>query len=94
MTSIVQVTRPAQLLDVVEGRTAKAPSAWINSWPQAWRDNICWAALDLSGPYRKTFNDSLPDAVQVADPFHVIKVANTKLDDVRRRVQQETLGHR
>ena len=94
VTSIVDVTRPAQLLDVVEGRTAKAPTAWLDQRPPAWRDGIRWAALDLSGPYRKTFNDTLPDAVQVADPFHVIKLANTKLDDVRRRVQQETLGHR
>ena len=94
VTSIVDVTRPAQLLDVVEGRTAKAPSDWLDARPKPWRDGICWAALDLSGPYRKTFNDSLPDATQVADPFHVIKLANTRLDDVRRRVQQETLGHR
>ncbi len=36
----------------------------------------------------------LPDAVQVADPFHVVKLAGTKLDEVRRRVQNETLGHR
>ena len=35
-----------------------------------------------------------PDAVQVADQFHVIKLANTKLDEVRRRVQNQTLGHR
>lgn len=94
VTSIVDVSSPAQLLDVVPGRTAKAPSAWIDARTQAWRDDIAWAALDLSGPYRKTFNDSLPDAVQVADPFHVIKLANTRLDDVRRRTQQETLGHR
>jgi transposase len=94
VTSIVDVTSPAQLLDVVPGRTAKAPSAWIDARAHAWRDGIAWAALDLSGPYRKTFNDSLPDAVQVADPFHVVKLANTRLDDVRRRVQQETLGHR
>jgi transposase len=94
VTSIVDVTSPAQLLDVVEGRTAKAPSDWLEARPQAWRDGIRWAALDLSGPYRKTFNDTLPDATQVADPFHVIKLANTRLDDVRRRVQQETLGHR
>ena len=93
-TSIVDVTRPAQLLDVVEGRTAKAASDWIEARPKAWRDAIAWAALDLSGPYRKTFNDSLPKATQVADPFHVVKLANEKLDDVRRRVQQETLGHR
>jgi len=94
VTSIVDVSAPVQLLDVVEGRTAKAPSDWLKARPQAWRDRICWAALDLSGPYRKTFNDSLPNAVQVADPFHVIKLANTRLDDVRRRTQQETLGHR
>jgi transposase len=94
VTSIVDVTQPAQLLDVVPGRSAKAPSTWLEARPQTWRDRISWAALDLSGPYRKTFNDTLPDATQVADPFHVIKLANTRLDDVRRRVQQENLGHR
>jgi transposase len=36
----------------------------------------------------------LPDAVQVADPFHLIKLANHQLDECRRRVQNETLGHR
>ena len=50
--------------------------------------------LDLSGPYRKTFTDRLPAAVQVADPFHVIKLATSRVDACRRRVQNETLGHR
>ena len=66
-------------------------------WPpaaEAWRANIAWATLDLSGPYRSVFDTMLPDAVQVADPFHVVKLANTKLDECRRRVQNETLGHR
>jgi len=36
----------------------------------------------------------LPDAVQVADPFHVMMVATGALDEVRRRVQHETTGHR
>ena len=36
----------------------------------------------------------VPDATQVADPFHVVKLANSKLDECRRRVQNETLGHR
>lgn len=50
--------------------------------------------LDLSGPYRKVFTDGLSDAAQVADPFHLVKLANSKLDECRRRVQNETLGHR
>jgi len=50
--------------------------------------------LDLSGPWRLAFTTMLPSATQVADPFHVVKLANQRLDDVRRRVQNETLGHR
>lgn len=40
------------------------------------------------------FDTILPDVAQVADPFHVIKNANQRLDECRRRVQNETLGHR
>jgi transposase len=50
--------------------------------------------LDLSGPYRKTFDDTLDHVTQVADPFHPVKLANSKLDECRRRVQNETVGHR
>lgn len=52
------------------------------------------AVLDLSDPYRKTFDDTLPDAIQVADPFHLIRLANAKLDECRRRVQNDTIGTR
>ena len=30
----------------------------------------------------------------MADPFHVVKLANLKLDECRRRVQNEVFGHR
>ena len=60
-TSIVGLDGPAQLLDVVEGRTAKAPSDWLKARSEAWRAAVRWGALDLSGPYRKTFNDTLPE---------------------------------
>jgi transposase len=90
----VDVTRPSQLLDVVAGRSAQGPSAWIGARSESWRTQVRWGVLDLSGPYRKTFDDALPRAMQVADPFHVVKLANHKLDECRRRVQNETLGHR
>ena len=48
----------------------------------------------MSGPYRKAYDRVLPHALQVADPFHVSRLANQRLDEVRRRVQNETLGHR
>ncbi len=92
-TQIVDVNA-GQLLDVVEGRDSTGPCEWLAARPQAWLDGIRWATLDLSGPYPKVFDTMLPGAEQVADPFHVHQLANTRLDDCRRRVQNETLGHR
>ena len=55
---------------------------------------IDWGVLDLSGAYRRAFDVALPHAGQVADPFHVIRLANNSIDEVRRRTQNDTLGHR
>jgi transposase len=79
---------------VIEGRTATKVSSWLDGQPQEWRAGIRWGVLDMSGPYRKVFTDSLGHVSQVADPFHVVQHANSKLDECRRRVQNETLGHR
>ena len=92
-TSIVDVCG-GQLLDVVAGRDAEAPIRWLLKQPQGWRDGITWGTLDLSGAYRRTFDVALPNAGQVADPFHVIRLGNNSVDETRRRVQNDTLGHR
>ena len=92
-TQIVDVRR-GQLLDVVPGRDSVEPCRWLAARDDTWRAGIEWATLDLSASYRTVFDTMLPDAVQVADPFHVVKLANTALDECRRRVQNETLGHR
>jgi len=41
-----------------------------------------------------TLDGRLDHAIRVADPFHVVRLANRCLDQVRRRVQNATLGHR
>jgi transposase len=92
-TSIVDVGDP-RLLDVVPGRSGAEPCRWLAERGDEWLERIEWATLDLSGPYRAVFDTIVPDAVQVADPFHVVKLANHKLDECRRRVQNETVGHR
>ena len=92
-TQIVDVQR-GQLLDVVAGREAVVCCAWFAERSLAWRDGIRWATLDLSSSYRVVLNTMLPDATQVADPYHVVHLANVALDECRRRVQNETVGHR
>ncbi|WP_419837060.1 ISL3 family transposase [Candidatus Poriferisodalis sp.] len=92
-TTIVDA-RKGKLLDIVPGKRANGATRWIRGRTSRWRQQVRWGVMDLSGPYRKTFTDALPKAIQVADPFHVVKLANSAVDDVRRRVQNETTGGR
>ena len=92
-TQLVDV-RAGKLLDVVPGRDSKGAIEWLEKQGDAFCAAIEFVTLDLSGPYRKVADDQLPHATKVADPFHVVKLANTKLDEARRRTNQEVLGHR
>jgi transposase len=51
-------------------------------------------ATDLAESYRAGLDGRLDGAIRVADPVHVVHVANRCLDQVRRRVQNQSLGHR
>jgi len=84
-TTIVD-TEDATLLDVVPDKDTKKPKEWIANQPKDWRDRVTWGTLDLSGSYRAVFRTVLPNTTIVADPFHLVKLANTRLDETRRRV--------
>jgi transposase len=102
VTGIVDLTghrqgrplRPARLLDVVEGRSGTALSDWVSARDQTWRDGITVAALDPFRGYATALRTQLPGAVRVLDAFHVTRLGLTALDEVRRRVQQDTLHRR
>lgn len=83
-----------QIIEILPSRNYTDVAAWIDSQPAAWKERICFGALDLSATYAAVYSVVLPRAVQVADPFHVVKLANGCLDAIRRRVQSEQLGHR
>ena len=95
-TGIVDLTpgRPARLLDLVEGRSGAVLRGWLAARPEAWRARIVTAALDPYRGYATALADQLPGAVRVLDPFHVCKLGLDALDEVRRRVQQDTLARR
>ncbi|WP_343320441.1 transposase [Arthrobacter sp. TMP15] len=52
------------------------------------------ATLDPFRGYANAIRDELPEAITVVDAFHIVRLGMAMLDDVRRRVQQDTLGHR
>ena len=93
VTAIVDV-RKGQLLDLVEGRKGDEPKAWLLAQGDEWLAHVVSGTLDLSATYRSVFESVLPEAELVADKFHVVRHMTMKLDECRRRVQNETLGHR
>jgi transposase len=93
VTGMVDVTG-SRLLDVVQGRSATVLCQWIAAQPQPWRDGITVAALDPFRGYATALRTSLPYATRVLDAFHVTRLGFAAVDDVRRRVQQESTGHR
>jgi len=50
--------------------------------------------MDLSCSYVKAVREALPDAVLVADQFHLVQLANRMVTDVCQRVIRETQGRR
>lgn len=87
-------TQAGILIDMVHGNTAADLRKWCAAQPEEWLADIGTVSIDLTDSYRSGLSPHLDHAVRVADPFHVVRVANRCLDKVRRRVQQETLGHR
>jgi len=94
LTGIRDGTGPARLLDMVEGRSKNAFKTWLAERPQSWRDGVEVVAMDGFTGFKTATTEELPDAVPVLDPFHVVRLAGDALDRCRRRVQQDTHGHR
>jgi len=94
LTPIRYGTGPARLLDMVQGRTKQAVKRWLADRPQPWRDGIEVVAMDGFTGYKTAAAEEVPDAVAVMDPFHVARLAGDALDQCRRRVQNDTCGHR
>src|SRR3990170_1090957 len=56
--------------------------------------DVAAAARAPSRGYASALRTSLPEAVRVLDAFHVVRLGQAAVDDVRRRRQQETVGRR
>lgn len=100
VTIMVDLTRDqdgclhARLLDAVVGRSGTVYKAWLQEQGEQFTGNVEHAALDPFRGYANAIRDELPDAVAVLDAFHVVRLGTQVVDEVRRRVQQATLGHR
>ena len=100
VTIMVDLTRDAQgclhagLLDAVIGRSGTAYRTWLQAQLDGFTGQVEQAALDPFRGFANAIRDELPDAVAVLDAFHVVRLGTQVVDEVRRRVQQDTLHRR
>lgn len=86
--------RPARLLHMVEGRSEKAFASWLAERPRSFRDHVKVIAMDAFAGYKKAARHEVPHAVEVSDPFHIVRLAGDKLTAVRCRLRRERTGRR
>jgi hypothetical protein len=82
------------MLGQVEGRTADDVAYWLAMHTPAWRDRVRYVAIDMCTVFVSAIRRYLPNAVIVVDHFHVVKLANDTVAEVRRRVATMLRGRR
>jgi transposase len=93
VTGLVEL-EGGRLLEVVADRTRAAVDDWLGARPHDWLAQVGTVALDPWRGYANALTARLGHATVVVDHFHAIRLAYTVVDQVRRRIQQVTLGHR
>ena len=67
---------------------------WLAERGEDFRAGVRIGGWIPSRDSKNAIDDQPRDATSVLDAFHIVKLAGDALDEVRRRVQQDTLGHR
>lgn len=96
MTSFVDfdTDRVGGLLGLVPGRSGAAVEAWLGQQSEQWKAGIEIVALDPSAPFAAAIRRQLPHATIVVDHWHLVRLANQAVTQVRQRVAREHLGRR
>jgi len=93
MTTLVDADT-GRVLGVVDGRDSAGVGAWLAARSSVWRDAVEVVAIDPSAAFRKALREHLPAAAVSVDPFHLVKLANDVVTQVRQRVIRDRTGRR
>jgi transposase len=96
MTSFVDAdpARAGVLLGLTPGRSGSCVRAWLAEQTAAFRDQVELVVIDPSAPYASGIRAALPTARIAVDKWHLVRLANEAVTEVRQRVTREQHGHR
>ena len=64
---------------MVEGGSEKAFAQWLAERPQSFCEKVEAVAMDAFAGYKKAAARQVPHAVEILDPFHIVKLAGDKV---------------
>ncbi len=79
----------SQVIAILEERTQEKINEVLCSWGEEVLREIEFVSIDLWKPYRSLVEKLMPNAVVVADRFHVMKQINEELDEQRKAQRRE-----
>lgn len=94
LTNVREGTGTARLLDMIPGRSKAVFKTWLAEQDEQWKQGIEVVAMDGFTGFKTAAAEELPAAIEVLDPFHVVKLGSDALDKTRQRVQREQHGRR
>ena len=76
------------------GRSGGCVKAWLAEQTREFRNAVQVVVIDPSAPYASGIRAALPHAQIAVDHWHLVRLANDMVTDVRQRVAREHLGRR
>jgi transposase len=91
MTSFVNAdtTGPGVLLGLAPGRSGACVRTWLGEQTAQFRAGIELVVIDPSAPYASGIRAALPKARIAVDHWHLVRLANDMLTEVRQRVTRQ-----
>ena len=93
MTTIVDLDTGG-VLWIVDGRDSEDVGDWLFARSLQWRLGVQVVAIDPSAAFRKALRMWLPRTAVSVDAFHLVKLSNDMLPEVRQRLTQQVHGRR
>lgn len=90
MSMVLVNPENGRLLDILRSRKNDYLIHYFNQYPLAVRQRVQAVVVDLYDPYWPLIKQLFPNAIVVADCFHIIGECNRALQNVRRQVIKES----
>ena len=88
LTIITDIKRK-RVIAVEKGRDSAALRRFFRRFGKERLAAVREAVIDMHDPYLKAIREAMPQATIVYDRFHLMKLLNRSLDDLRRRIQRD-----